>query len=104
MVTYVQTNLCVDELRCSYAASHLLYDTGSTAVDNRTPLTCYLSSSCAGVIWYKYLSRLVSSRPYNAGAECVLLVQLSSGFRVIRVKCCVRTEDIIGFDSKRFIP
>ena len=31
-------------------------------------LACYLSS-CAGVIWYKYLSRLVSSRPY-ARAEC----------------------------------
>jgi hypothetical protein len=78
------------------------YSTGSIAVGSGSPLTCYLSN-CAGVIWYKYLSRLVSSRP-STGAECVLLVQISYGFRVTRIECCVRTEDVIGFDSKRFVP
>ena len=42
VVTNVQINLCVAKLRCSYAANHLLYDTGSMAVCNGTPLTCYL--------------------------------------------------------------
>ena len=76
MVTNVQINLYVDELRCSHAASHhLLYGTGSMAVGSGTQLICYLSN-CAGVIWYKYLSRLVSSRPY-AEAECVYSVPAS---------------------------
>ena len=37
-------------------------------------------------------------------AERVLLVQFGFGFRVTRVKCCVRAEDVIGLDSKRLLP
>ena len=43
MVTNVQINLRVDELRCSYAAYNLLYDTGSMAVGNGTPLLIALA-------------------------------------------------------------
>jgi hypothetical protein len=80
------------------------YDTGSMAVGNRTPLTCYLSNCVGVMIWYKCLSRLVSSRPYYLLERSiyVLLVQFSSGFRVTRVKCCVRAEDVIGLDSKTY--
>ena len=49
----------------------------------------------------KASAAMVSSRPWH---EVWLLVQFGSGFRVPRIECCGRTEDVIGFSRKRFIP